>query len=138
MPWKDKGTKVILTGNDNWGMISAHDATIYMEELYRFYLSNPEYGNELMNNFLNTKTKFIKGKNDYQVANKSGWSGYSQHDASIIFADNPYIVIALSNMGMDDTYMTHFNRVNDLAYSLHSAYWKYKMDKCSNIRIYEE
>ena len=134
--WRTKGTNTIFTGSDNWGMITAHDATIYMEELYKFYLDNNEYGEELMNNFLNAKTKFITGKNNYKVANKSGWSGYSQHDASIVFSDNPYIVIALSNMGMNDNYMSHFNKVNDFAYSLHDAYWKYKIDKCSDIKLY--
>ena len=38
-------------------------------------------------------------------------------------------------MGMSNNYMTHFNKVNDLAYELHTAYWKYKMDKCSDIKI---
>ena len=129
--WKKKGTDVIFTGNDNWGMINAHDATIYMSELYRFYLENDKFGEELMNNFINAKTKFIYGKNDYIVANKSGWGGSSQHDASIIFADNPYIVVALSNLGMSNSYMNYFNKVNDLAYRLHTEYWKYKMEECN-------
>lgn len=136
--WRNKGTNIIFTGNDNWGMINAHDALIYMEELYKFYLDNDEYGGELMNNFLNTKTKFITGHDNYKVANKTGWSGYSQHDASIVFDDNPYIVIALSNMGMDDSYMSHFNKVNDLTYALHNAYWKYKIDQCGNMKFYQE
>ena len=38
--WKEKGTKVIFTKNNNWGNINAHDASIYMEELYRFYKEN--------------------------------------------------------------------------------------------------
>ena len=136
--WSNLGTNTIFTGGDNWGMINAHDAVIYMEELYNFYVNNSEYGEELMNNFLNAKTKFITGKNNYKVANKSGWSGYSQHDVAIIFADNPYIVVALSNLGMNNNYMNYFNRVNDLAYSLHTEYWKYKMDMCNDIKLYEE
>ena len=128
--WRDLGTNVIFTGSDNWGMINSHDAAIYMSELYRFYLSNETYGTELMNNFINAKTKFISGKNNYIVANKTGWSGNSQHDVAIVFADNPYIVVALSNLGMNDNYMYYFNRVNDLSYKLHTEYWKYKMNEC--------
>ena len=128
--WRDLGTNIIFTGSDNWGMINSHDATIYMSELYRFYLSNETYGTELMNNFINAKTKFISGKNNYIVANKTGWSGNSQHDVSIVFADNPYIVVALSNLGMNDNYMYYFNKVNDLSYKLHTEYWKYKMNEC--------
>lgn len=135
--WSDKGTNIILTGNDNWGLINAHDAMIYMKELYAFYINNDDYGNELMNNFVNAKTKFITGKNNYKVANKTGWSGTSQHDAAIIFADNPYIVIALSNLGYDNNYMNHFNKVNDLASKLHNEYWKYKMNMCNNIKQHD-
>ena len=134
--WQGLGTNLIFTVNNNWGVVNAHDAVIYMSELYRFYLENDTYGAELMNNFLNAKPKFISGQNNYQVANKSGWSGTVIHDVSIVFANNPYIVVALSNLGDTDYYMSYFNKVNDLASKLHSEYWKYKMDKCSEISQY--
>lgn len=135
--WKEKGTTAIFTQNTNWGVTNAHDATIYMDELYRFYKSNEEYGSEIMKNFTNAYPKFIKGKNDYIVANKSGWGGSAIHDVSIIFAENPYIVVALSNWGATYNYNAYFNKVNDLAYELHSVYWKYKMERCSSIKQYE-
>ena len=134
--WKDKGTKTIFNGYDNWGSISAYDASIYMDELYKFYLENEEYGLELINNFIGATTKFITGKNNYKVANKSGWSGSAMHDVSIIFADNPYIVIGLSNLGDTEDYWQYFNKVNDFAYRLHTEYWKYKMSVCNEIHQY--
>jgi beta-lactamase class A len=134
--WKENGTNAIFTQNSNWGVLNARDASIYMDELYRFYLEDEVYGQELMNNFIDAKTKFIKGKNNYKVANKSGWSGTAIHDVSIIFADNPYIVVALSNLGETDYYMNYFNKVNDLAYRLHTEYWKYKMSVCNDINQY--
>lgn len=134
--WKEKGTNAIFTEHGNWGLTNAHDAVIYMEELYRFYLENEIYGNELMKNFLNANPKFIKGKHNYKVANKSGWSGTAIHDVSIIFADNPYIIVALSNLGNTDYYMSYFNKANDFAYRLHSEYWKYKMSVCGDINQY--
>jgi len=134
--WQNKGTTAIFTANNNWGITNANDASIYMEELYKFYLENEEYGQELMNNFLNSYPKFIKGKNDYKIASKSGWAGTAIHDVSIIFADNPYVVVALSNLGVTDYYMSYFNKVNDLAYKLHTEYWKYKMDMCGDINQY--
>ena len=136
--WQGKGTSIILTGNDNWGLINAHDAMIYMKELYTFYVNNEEYGTELMENFLNASTKFITSKNNYKVANKSGWSGFAQHDVSIIFAENPYIVVALSNLGYDNSYMSYFNKASELANNLHQEYWKYKMNMCSNIKQYSD
>lgn len=134
--WKDKGTNAIFTENSNWGVLNASDASIYMEELYNFYLNNNEYGKELLNNFLNAKTKFITSRNGYKVANKSGWSGSVIHDVAIVFADNPYIVVGLSNLGNTDEYGSYFDKVSDFAYRLHTEYWKYKMNKCSNIIQY--
>ena len=135
--WQDKGTNAIFTANNNWGITNAHDALIYMAELYRFYVANDEYGEALMKNFMNATPKFITGKNNYIVANKSGWSGTAIHDVSIVFADNPYIVVGLSNLGETDYYMSYFNKVNDLGYRLHTEYWKYKMNQCNNIKQYE-
>ena len=134
--WKDKGTKAIFTENSNWGVLNASDASIYMEELYNFYLNNNEYGLELLNIFFNAKTKFITSRNGYKVANKSGWSGSAIHDVAIVFADNPYIVVGLSNLGNTDEYGSYFNKVSDFAYRLHTEYWKYKMNMCSNIIQY--
>ena len=91
---------------------------------------------KLLNNFLNSHPKFIKGKNNYKIASKSGWAGSAIHDVSIVFADNPYIIVALSNLGDKDYYMSYFNKANDLAYKLHTEYWKYKMELCGNINQY--
>ena len=134
--WKEKGTEYIFTQNTNWGVLNAHDAVIYMEELYRFYLNNEQYGKEIMENFKNASPKFIEGKNNYLVANKSGWGNTSIHDVSIIFAENPYIVVALSTLGKTNIYNAYFDKVNDLAYELHTEYWKYKTQACSNIKQY--
>lgn len=135
--WKEKGTEYIFSQNTNWGVLNAHDAIIYMEELYRFYLNNEKYGKEIMENFKNASPKFIEGKNNYLVANKSGWGNTSIHDVSIIFAENPYIVVALSTLGKTNAYNTYFDKVNDLAYELHTEYWKYKTEACNNIKQYK-
>ncbi len=135
--WKEKGTTAIFTANNNWGVTNAHDASIYMQELYRFYVSDNEYGEAVMKNFMNAHPKFIAGKNKYIVSNNSVWSVTAIHDVSIIFADNPYIVVALSNLGTTDYYMSYFNQANDLAYRLHTEYWKYKTSTCNNIKQYQ-
>ena len=134
--WHSLGTTAIFSVNTNWGITNAHDAVIYMSELYRFYLENEEYGKEVMNNFLNASPKFIKSYNNYLVANKSGWSGTVIHDVSIIFANNPYIVVAFSNLGNTDYYQSYFNKANDFARRIHEEYWKYKMNKCRMINQY--
>lgn len=134
--WKDKGTTYIFSTNTNWGDFSAKDASIYMEELYNFYINSDEYGKEVMNNFLKSYPKFISSSEKYDIASKSGWSGSSLHDAAIVFADNPYIVIALSNTGASDNYQEYFDKVSELSSKLHNEYWRYKIDNCENIKKY--
>ena len=131
--WQSKGTKAIFTANNNWGVLTANDSMIYMSELYNFYLNNEEYGSALMNNFLSSYPKFIKGKEGYKIASKSGWSGTALHDVSIIFADNPYIVVGLSNLG-NSNYTPYFNNVSSLSRRLHEEYWKYKINTCNGIK----
>ena len=136
--WKEKGTEVIFTENNNWGMINANDASIYMEELYRFFKEDKVYGKELMDNFIDSKGKFIRNKDGDIVASKGGWSGSAIHDVGIVFDENPYIVVGLSNLGNTSEYSSYFNKVNDFAYRLHNEYWKYKMNICNNINQYQE
>ena len=134
--WNKLGTNAIFTTNNNWGNVNVHDALIYMNELYDFYSRDSIYGEEIMNNFLNAYPKFLSGSNGFAVANKSGWSGTAIHDVAIIFADNPYILVALSNLGETDNYQYYFNMANKFGYELHKAYWKYKISNCENIKQY--
>ena len=133
--WKEKGTKAIFTQGNNWGPTSAHDAAIFMTELYRFYNEDKEYGEAVMNNFIKSHPKFLSNKDGYKMASKPGWAGSSVHDIAIVFADNPYIVVALSNLG-GQAYKPYFNKVSELAYELHTEYWKYKMELCGDIKQY--
>lgn len=55
--WKEKGTKNIFMYDAIWETTSANDAVIYMEELYKFYIENDEYGNKLMEYFKNAEWK---------------------------------------------------------------------------------
>lgn len=59
----------------------------------------------------------------------------SLHDISIVFANNSYIVVALSNRG-DKEYSSYFNTVNELTNKLHEEYWKYKIEQCNSIKQY--
>ena len=134
--WQEHGTTAIFTNNSNWGVTCANDALIYMTELYNFYATNDTYGEAVMNNFLKALPKFIKGDGTRPVANKFGWSCTAIHDVSIVFADNPYITVALSNLGETNEYTSYFNKANDFSQRLHNEYWKYKMNMCNNIKQY--
>ena len=131
--WKDKNAKSIFKQYSNWGVTNAVDATIYMKELYDYYNTNTELSNELMNNFVNVKFKPLSSRNgDKVTANKSGWTGSVFHDAAIVFDDNPYILVVLSNTGLSG-YNYLFNQSSKLVGQLHEEYWNLKVDMCQSI-----
>lgn len=134
--WKGLGTKHIFTLDTIWGVTSANDAAIYMRELYKFSRENVEYGTKLLDYFKGAEWKLIvDGEENYNTANKGGWSGVAIHDIAIVFEENPYILAIMTNMG-ESNYHSIFNRTSKIVSLLHQEYWKYKVDVCSKIKIY--
>lgn len=134
--WRDLGTENIFKLNTIWGYVSANDALIYMKELYRFSRENEEYGSRLLEHFKRAKWKLISNKDgEYNTANKGGWSGSAIHDVAIVFDENPYILIVMSNLG-EGSYSYLFNETSKRVGTLHERYWKYKVEVCSNINLY--
>lgn len=134
--WLNMGTKHVFKHNTIWGYISTNDALIYMRELYRFSKENEEYGSKLLDHFKKAKWKLITDKDgEYNTANKGGWSGTTIHDIAIVFDENPYILAILTNMG-DSNYKQFFSETSKRIGKLHEEYWKYKVDICSNIKMY--
>lgn len=134
--WTKLGTKNIFTQNTIWGVTSAKDAYIYMNELYRFYQEDEIYGKKLMEYFKNAEWKLITDKNgEYNTASKGGWSGKAIHDATIVFDKNPYILVIMSNTG-ESNYSYLFQTASKLVGNLHEEYWKYKEEECSKIKQY--
>lgn len=134
--WKEKGTDNIFIYDTIWGITSASDASIYMQELYDFYISNDEYGNKLFEYFTNAEWKQVTDKNgNYNTANKGGWSDETFHDVAIVFDENPYILAIFSTTGYSDfNYL--FKTTSKLVGELHTDYWKYKLEECSKIKQY--
>ena len=136
--WKSKDTEVIFrTGHNPWGNNNPHDAIVYMKELYDFYMNDTKYGEEAMSDFLNAKKKFIKAPKGIKIANKAGWVRELQHDAAIVFTEQPYIVAAFSTLG--STYKgPYYTDISDLTYKLHTEYWNYKNNTCGEYLKSEE
>lgn len=134
--WSNLGTKHIFTRDTIWGITSAKDASIYMKELYRFTNRDNQYGPKLMEYFKGADWKLITdidGK--FNTASKGGWAGTAIHDVAIVFDENPYILIIISNTG-ESNYSYLFNKTSKLVGQLHEEYWKYKVELCSNIKQY--
>lgn len=134
--WQDKGTKNIFTLDTIWGVTSARDAAIYMRELYQFYLNDDVYGEQLMNYFKEAEWKMITNmEGEFNTANKGGWSNQTFHDVAIVFEENPYILVVMSEAG-EANYLTLFQEVSRMVGKLHDTYWKYKEDTCGQIHQY--
>jgi len=134
--WKEKETKNIFTYDTIWGITSASDASIYMQELYNFYVSNDQYGDKLFEYFTYADWKQITDKNgNYNTANKGGWSDETFHDVAIVFDKNPYILAIFSTTGYSD-YNYLFKNTSRLVGELHTSYWKYKLEECNKIKQY--
>lgn len=134
--WRSLGTDNIFENNTIWGYTSANDAMIYMKELYRFAKENEEYGSKLLEHFKKAKWKMITDKDgEHNTANKGGWSNTAIHDVAIVFDENPYILVVMSNAGKS-SYNYLFSETSKLVGELHEEYWKYKVELCSNIKLY--
>jgi len=134
--WNNLGTKHIFTRNTIWGITSAKDASIYMKELYRFSKENEEYGTVLLDYFKGSDWKMVTDKEGkLNTASKGGWAGVAFHDAAIVYDENPYILIIMSNTG-ESNYSYLFKNASQIVGTLHEEYWKYKVDTCRNISQY--
>lgn len=134
--WQEFGSEYLFTNNTIWGYMSANDALIYMKELYKFSKDNQEYGDRLLEHFKKARWKLITDKDGkYNTANKGGWSGTAIHDIAIVFDENPYVLVIMSNMG-EGSYIYHFDKTSKLVGKLHEEYWKYKANICGNIKLY--
>ena len=132
--WSHLGTKNIYTLNTIWGVTSAKDASIYMNELYKFSRENKEYGQKLMEYFQGATWKLITNKEGlFNTANKGGWSEETIHDVAIVFEKNPYLLVIMSKTGNSD-YPYLFAETSRLVGELHEAYWQFKESLCKDIK----
>lgn len=131
--WKNNfNTNAIFKYNTNWGSITARDASIYMMELYNYYNSNTTLSNELADVFKSVTFKIITNKDgEYNTMNKSGWTGSVFHDVAIVLDDNPYILVVLTNLGENYSYL--MRQTSTLVGNLHEEYWNIKYNNCNEI-----
>jgi len=128
--WSALGTTTIFKDNNAWGNITADDATIYMEELYKYYINENKYNEELLSYFDKSWKIISTPNNNIRIASKSGWSGTSLHDTALIFDENPYTLAILTQRGYKE-YQSFFNQISTLIYEFHTEYWNTKEKLCN-------
>lgn len=78
---------------------TARDAGIWAVALHEYLQSDGRYSELLKEDLKDTSVRFIHA--DYPIAQKYGWYHRHFHDMAIVYADSPYILIILSNMGVE-------------------------------------
>lgn len=76
------------------GKITAKDAGVYINAIYNFFETN-KYGHELKADMMNTRNAMITSKSP--IARKYGWAAESFHDMAIVYSDNPYLLVILTD-----------------------------------------
>lgn len=128
--WNKLNVNSIYLNDDLFSDITADDMGIILQYLYDFSLENDIFGKELMSYFTSSITNLIP-KYDRVIAHKSGWSGTAIHDASIVFDDNPYILIIFSLRG-EIEYDSLFKFTSDKINLIHNNFWNSNVNYCIN------
>lgn len=94
------GAKNTLIGGDNFGQIDVNDSIIYLTELYNFIEENSNLSEELKSYFVESDENFLKDEeNNIEAATKYGEYGNIFHNNGIVYAENPYLLSVLTNLG---------------------------------------
>ena len=85
-----------LVRNITGHLMTANEMGLIMLNIYNYLESDAAYAHELKESLLNSDVPIIVS--DHPVAQKYGrWNGYF-HDASIVFAPSPYILVVMSQL----------------------------------------
>ncbi|MCL2841389.1 MAG: class A beta-lactamase-related serine hydrolase [Defluviitaleaceae bacterium] len=129
----------IISQNTN-----AYDAGLWMQAIFNYIESNSLYGHYFKYDLMNTSQvshpyferwegSYGRGgevnvsmiQADYPMARKYGWARNAFHDAAIVYAPSPYILVILSNMdrGAHDLFEEISLVMQDFNYQWFSAFF---------------
>jgi len=109
-----------------WGIMdfnmSAEEAGIFLQEVHRYIEEGSEYALALKSDLLDNQYPFIVS--DYPIASKTGWTSfYAWHDAAIVYATSPYIlVIFTARGGWTETDFQDFEEIS-MAFQRFNTQW---------------
>lgn len=123
--WFAQGTTTTYKASTKWGNMTPNDGLIYMKYLYKFAKENKEYGMVLLKVFKQAQFKYIYSPNlnEIEIAHKSGFTLKSANDLSIIFDENPYIVITFTEKNGMSSDRTFFVNLTNKISAYHEYYW---------------
>lgn len=82
-------------GNVTGADMTAREAGLYAERIYRFIEEGDANGRQFKDDLMSTRHPMIRSS--YPIARKYGWANRSFHDMAIVYAPSPYILAVLSD-----------------------------------------
>lgn len=79
---------------------SAREMGAYLEETYRYFESGTKYAEMLKSWMLSTNHRVMipSAVNPARAANKYGWDIEAYHDMAIVFDENPYLLVIMTEL----------------------------------------
>jgi len=97
--YRDIGGNSALVRNITGHQMTAAEAGFIMQQIFAYIEGDGIYADEFKNSLLNSDVPIIVA--DYPVAQKYGrWDG-NFHDAAIVYACSPYILVIMSSLDQD-------------------------------------
>ena len=91
------GASNTLVGYDKFGYTTVLDQIVYLKKLYELFKTNKELESYFINDYYN----YLNFDN-ISFAHKYGYYSTTYHDVGIYLGNNPYIVVILTNEGVDN------------------------------------
>ncbi len=126
---EDYGFEPYINDTIKWGKLSSHALGFIWTEIYK-YKDECDEGAIFYDTLLNAQSNFLtwpltEAGYDYKVAHKSGWAEPGYHDSGIVYAEQPYVIVVMteSNGELEDNGF-FYNIVIKLN-ELHEEYMQY-------------
>lgn len=109
--------------------LDAADGALIMKDVYDFIENDKNYGSFLKQTLCESMhtTMTVLGLSPKKCAHKYGWDENAYHDVTLVYDENPYIIVFMSDLHQGgatvDSYITNIARKVDL---LHENFYKTK------------
>ena len=132
---KTLGAKVLLDGWDDFGNQTAEDMNIYLNRAYELF-TEKENGKLLKEYMNNTDTNALNLNDNVTFMHKYGSYNIYFHDVGIYNGNHPYNVSVLTTK-TEAKGPSYVNKVSELTYNFHNAYYENIDSYCNNL-VYGE
>ena len=130
---KDIGGKYSITSNDYFGNNTVLSASVYINKLYEYLLTDTDNSKELKNIMINAEQNDI----NLEIMNISAVHKYGEyeqfyHDYGIVFDEHPYKVVIYTTEGYKKEHEEIIEDINFHLFMLHKKIYSEKEKTCLN------